>query len=45
MGSGGGGDDIVQGMPGQGTYLQNGVLKTTAAVLNSNNNFTRGVVK
>ena len=46
MGSGGGGgDDIVQGMPGQGTYLQNGVLKTTASVLNSNNNFTRGVVK
>ena len=45
MGGGGGGDDIVQGMPGQGTYLQNGVLKTTASVLNSNNNFTRGVVK
>ena len=39
-----GGDDIVQGMPGQGTYLQNGVLKTTASVLNSNNNFTRGLL-
>ena len=44
-GGGGGREDIVQGMPGQGTYLQNGVLKTTASVLNSNNNYTRGVVK
>ena len=44
-GGGGEPDPIVQGLPGQGTVNINGVLKTTATSLNSNNNFMRGLLK
>tara|TARA_A200000159_G_scaffold46362_1_gene42658 strand:- start:1464 stop:3248 length:1785 start_codon:yes stop_codon:yes gene_type:complete len=45
--TGGGGDPetIVQGLPGSGTVNVNGVLKSTATVLNSNNNFMKGLIK
>mgnify|MGYP003297472945 CR=1 FL=1 len=45
--AGGGGEPetIVQGLPGSGTVNVNGVLKTTATVLNSNNNYMKGLIK
>ena len=45
--AGGGGEPetIVQGLPGSGTVNINGVLKTTATVLNSNNNYMKGLIK
>ena len=45
--AGGGGepDTVVQGLPGSGTVNINGVLKTTATVLNSNNNYMKGLIK
>ena len=45
--AGGGGEPetIVQGLPGSGTVNVNGILKTTATVLNSNNNYMKGLIK
>ena len=45
--AGGGGEPetIVQGLPGSGTVNINGILKTTATVLNSNNNYMKGLIK
>tara|TARA_B100000886_G_scaffold271275_1_gene195245 strand:- start:2187 stop:4007 length:1821 start_codon:yes stop_codon:yes gene_type:complete len=44
-GEGGSSEPVLKGMPGLGTYNQNGVLKTTSTVLNSNNNSMRGLLK
>ena len=43
----GGGDKpvITGGLPGIGNVNINGVLKTTAYALNSNNNFMRGILR
>ena len=45
--AGGGGEPntVVQGLPGSGTVNINGILKTTATVLNSNNNYMKGLIK
>ena len=44
-GGGGSSEPVLKGLPGLGTYNQNGVLKTTSTVLNSNNNSMRGLLK
>ena len=44
-GGGGSSEPVLKGLPGLGTYNQNGVLKTTSTVLNSNNNSIRGLLK
>ncbi|AGH26390.1 hypothetical protein CPPG_00073 [Cyanophage P-RSM1] len=44
--SGGGGKDVITGgLPGIGNVNINGVMKTTAYALNSNNNFMRGILR
>ena len=43
--SGGSSEPVLKGLPGLGTYNQNGVLKPTSTVLNSNNNSMRGLLK
>ena len=44
--SGGGGKDVITGgLPGVGNVNINGVMKTTAYALNSNNNFMRGILR
>ena len=44
-GGGGGGSTSVNSLPGVGTVNMNGVLKSTAYALNSNNNFMRGLLR
>lgn len=44
-GGGGGKDVITGGLPGVGNVNINGVMKTTAYALNSNNNFMRGILR
>ena len=44
--SGGGGKDVITGgLAGVGNVNINGVMKTTAYALNSNNNFMRGILR
>jgi len=44
-GEGGSSEPVLKGLPGLGTYNQNGILRTTSTVLNSNNNSMRGLLK